>query len=222
MAKNSRPDEGTIVIAARQSSGRGRAGRTWLSPKGGIYLSIILKPDINSYLLSEITTVTSVAVLRTLKGLTGMDIKIKWPNDIIISGKKLGGILAEKTKSYVIVGIGINVNNDVSDIQIPNGYRAISISDVSGRDADIQKITKILIKEFSIIYEQFKITKLKNIIDEYRAHSSVAGQWLKVSMSDCELEGKAVDIGPHGELIIKDSDGKIKRLLVGDVIKTGI
>ena len=106
--------EGTVVIAGSQLKGKGRFDRRWISPPGGIYLSIILKPYISSSKLPILTLLSAVAVVRTIRGLTKLDASVKWPNDIEISGKKVGGILCEAVKNTIIVGIGVNLNDNLS------------------------------------------------------------------------------------------------------------
>lgn len=106
--------EGTVVIAASQLKGKGRLGRRWISPPGGIYLSIILKPYISPSKLPMITLLSAIAVVRTMRGLTKLDALVKWPNDIVIMGKKVGGILCEAANNIIIVGIGINLNTNLS------------------------------------------------------------------------------------------------------------
>ena len=138
--------EGTVVIAASQTKGKGRAGNRWVSPNGGLYISIILKPYVSSSGLPIVTLFSAVAVVRTIRGLTKLNASVKWPNDIIISGRKVGGILCEAAKSFIIVGIGINLNTSLGVFPSALKRQVTSLKFEFGANVDRDKITKILLE----------------------------------------------------------------------------
>ncbi|MFH1709858.1 MAG: biotin--[acetyl-CoA-carboxylase] ligase [bacterium] len=154
--------EGTVVIAASQAKGKGRLDRRWISPYGGIYLSIILKPYVSPSKFPIITLLSAVAVVRTIRGLTKLDTSVKWPNDIVIKGKKIGGILCEAVKNVIIIGIGINLNTNLSIFPSSLKKQATSVKFELGSSLNRDKVIKILLEERSTSFtEIFFITGRK-------------------------------------------------------------
>jgi len=145
--------EGTVILAKSQKKGKGKLGRVWHSDLGGIYLSIILKPRLNLPDLSELTLLSAEAVAQTIKILTNLEAKVKWPNDVLLNGKKVCGILTEVAKKTVIVGIGLNVNNS----HLPE--EATSIKRELGWKVDIAKAVEILLSELERVYQAWYIKR---------------------------------------------------------------
>ncbi|MCX6002395.1 MAG: biotin--[acetyl-CoA-carboxylase] ligase, partial [Chloroflexi bacterium] len=208
--------EGTAVIAGQQRSGRGRMGRSWLSPAGGLATSIILRPSMASvYLLPAIC---SLAVYRTL-GKLGIKAGIKWPNDVLIQGKKACGILIEHSLTagelrYSIVGIGINVNFDtgsypeIADI-------ATSLSAQLGRELSIAEVTLRLYTELEAIYT--RTGEPDRIIDEWSKHMVTIGQMVSADFHGSRIDGRAEGVNRQGNLVVRLSDRSIKEIVAGDV-----
>jgi len=218
--------EGTVVVADSQRKGRGRLGRSWISHKAkGIYMSVMIRPYVNPAKLPFITYFASIAVARSIKGITGLDVKIKWPNDIMIAGKKVGGILTEAVESRaagkaVIVGIGINVNNTISSFPRSIRKTATSLKFEIGHAVDVMKLLKVIIEEFDKLYRSFLHKHFSDIIEEWFVNSQSMGEWVTIKTGKKNIEGLAESIGPSGELNIRTPSGKIKKVYSGDVVSS--
>ncbi len=165
--------EGTLIIAERQSAGKGRLGRKWFSPVGGIWLSIILYPRLSPSYISRITLMTAVAVVRAIKICTQIESQIKWPNDILISEKKVCGILTEMSAeldiiNWVVVGIGINVNIDHQDFPEDIQENTISLKETSGKEISRVKLIQTFLQEFEKYYEILKRREFFSILKEWK------------------------------------------------------
>ena len=208
--------EGTAVIAGEQRSGRGRMGRPWLSPAGGLATSIILRPTLDSvYLLPAIS---SLAVYRTL-GKLGIKAGIKWPNDVLIKGKKVCGILIEHSLTagelrYSIVGIGINVNFDtgnypeIADI-------ATSLSAQLGRELSVAEVALSLYTELEAIY--INIGEPARIIDEWSRNMVTIGRKVSADFHGSRITGTAEGVNRQGNLVVRLSEGSTREIVAGDV-----
>lgn len=216
--------EGTLVIAEHQTGGRGRKGRTWDSPFGmGICASIVLRPQISPLKAAGLTLVTAVSTCRALKLFTGLPVKIKWPNDIRINHKKIGGILTELnvetgSVNHAVVGIGINVNNKI----FPDELKQIATSLVieSGNKTEFNRalILCSILNEFECDYKAFVSGHLEDLLNEWRGYSDTLGSIVQVvGINNSHIEGKAVDIDNDGALLIEKKDGTIIRVISGDV-----
>ena len=215
LAKKAAP-EGTVVIAGEQQSGRGRMGRSWLSPSGGLATSIILRPPLAcAYLLPA---VSSVAVFRTLANL-GIHAGIKWPNDVLIEGKKACGILIEHgltagELSYSIVGIGINVNFDtgsypeIADI-------ATSLSVQLGHEVPVAEVARHLYTELEDIY--IRIGEPSYIIKEWSQHMVTIGRRVSADFYGNRIDGTAEGVNQQGNLVVRLADGSAREIVAGDV-----
>jgi len=214
--------EGTVVVAASQVKGKGRFDRRWISPPGGIYLSIILKPYISSSKLPILTLLSAVAVVRTIRGLTKLDASVKWPNDIEISGKKVGGILCEAVKNTIIVGIGVNLNVNLSLFPSSLKRQVTSVKFELGVVLNGDKVTKILLEEFDKLYRDFLHRKQDEIVSEWSSFCRTLGDKVGVETTEGVISGFAEKVGSRGELLVRGYDGKIKKVFSGDVIKVNL
>ena len=221
LAAQGAPD-GTIVVSEEQVGGRGRLSRAFFSPKyEGIWFSIILRPKFLPQEAPKCTLLAAVAIAKAIREVTGLDIGIKWPNDILYDNKKLVGILTEMNAemdciNYIVIGMGINVN--IPYAQIPDDIKdkATSLSEITGKKISrIQLLNKILYN-----LEQLYITAqqqgFKSILNEWRKYSVTLNQNIKVIAPDETYTGVAVDIDDEGALLV-NRDGKINRVLAGDV-----
>lgn len=216
-----RAPEGTIVTADSQTEGRGRLGRKWQSPpEGGIYLSIILRPDIPLGEIPLITLLAAVAIVRAIRKSTHLEAMIKWPNDILINNKKIAGILTElkaetdKIK-FVIVGLGVNVKTSLKDLPEAAG----SLEGLTDKKITRVEIAGSIISEFDGLYQQFVNREFKTILTEAKNYSITLGSRVKVKTIEEEFEGQAVDIDETGALVIRLDSGFNKAVLAGDVTK---
>ena len=208
--------EGTIVIAEAQTCGRGRLTRQWLSPQGGIYFTIILRPRISPAYAPRINLMTALALATTIRRLFGLEAELKWPNDVLISGKKVCGILAEMDAemdvvNFVNVGIGINVNNSVTRFE----KTATSLKQVLGREISRKEFLSALIAE---IEQRQPLLMKPALIKEWKELSATLNREVRVVSLGEEIIGQAIDIDSTGALILKDRKGSPKTVLAGDCI----
>jgi BirA family biotin operon repressor/biotin-[acetyl-CoA-carboxylase] ligase len=213
--------EGTLVVAETQTAGRGRLGRTWSSPPGlGIYVSVLLRPPLPPTELPQITLSTAVAVVRALTRAVGVTPGIKWPNDLILNGKKLGGILTEmETESdqirYLVVGMGLNVNNP--DFPPELGGRATSLFKEEGRRFSRLTILQAWLEEFETLYRQFLARGFPDILEEWQEHSVTLGKYVAVRQGPRQVEGLAREVAPDGALVLETARGEVVRVTSGEI-----
>lgn len=209
--------EGAVVFAEEQSRGRGRFKRAWESPQGGIYMSIILRPKLEPLMTARITLAVSVAVAEAIRETTNLPARIKWPNDVLINGLKVSGILTEMSAEqdeidFIVVGIGINVNTDPEDL--PEGATALKkeLNSEVSKVALAKKALKLLEERYLKIESDFSA-----IIDEWRNLTATLGKRVKVHTHTEQLEGQALDVDDNGGLILRLDSGFNKHILSGDV-----
>lgn len=216
--------EGTVVLAERQTAGRGRMDRTWHSPPGaGIYLSVILTPRVSPSRLPGITLVAAVAGAESLKESTRVSVDIKWPNDLLLNGRKICGILTElhsreDGSPIVIVGIGINVNTprDMFPEDIANTASSIMIE--TGREASRKDIVSSLLGHFERWYRIYTEGGFAVILDRWKAYSGIIGRRIRVEQEGARTEGTVLDIDISGALIIHDDAGLRHSICSGDIV----
>jgi len=214
--------EGTLVIAEGQTKGRGRMGRVWLSPKyKGIYFSLIIKPKILPQQAPVLTLISAVAICEALKQQLNLETQIKWPNDILLNNRKIGGILTELSAEMdivhaVIVGVGINVNNDKKTLPYP----ASSLKEITGYETNRLSLLQNILRCFEKEYLHFQKQGIEKILDKWRHFSSTLGKRIRLSTSNKKhgLVGEAVDIDRDGGLLIRQDSGLIERVMAGDII----
>jgi BirA family transcriptional regulator, biotin operon repressor / biotin---[acetyl-CoA-carboxylase] ligase len=207
---------GTIVIAESQTGGRGRLSREWLSPEGGIYCTIILRPRIGPTYAPRINLMAAVAVAATIRKLFGVKAQLKWPNDVLIDGKKVSGILAEMGAetdivNFVNVGIGINANNSTARFE----KTATSLKKVLGRQISRREFLSALIVE---IERRQPVLMNAALLKEWKRLSVTLGKEVRVMGLDEEAKGQAIDIDATGALILKATNGSLQTVVAGDCI----
>lgn len=220
-------EHGTLVITEVQNSGRGRRGRQWISPKGsGIWMSLILRPQIEPFAASMLTLVSAMAVAKAVQEVTGQECNIKWPNDIVLNNKKICGILTEMsaevdTVSYVVVGPGINVNTEYFDESIQN--MATSIFVETGIHVKRSKLIELFAKYFEQYYDSFvQAGDLSELVDEYNSLLINVNRQVKISDTKGEFTGEALGIDDKGELLVKKEDGTVCNIIAGEVSVRGL
>lgn len=212
--------EGTVVTAEGQTKGKGRLGRSWISPKSkGIYLSLILKPDIMPNQASQITLMAAIATARAIRNITGLTALIKWPNDILINEKKTCGILTEMNAeldkvNFIILGIGINVNTKKETLP---AY-ATSLKEELNRTVSRINLAKELLREIERQYDLFKTKGFGPVMDECRNLSATLGRRVKIACHNRKIEGQAMDVDSDGALMVRKDNGFIEKILSGDVV----
>ncbi|NFF60812.1 biotin--[acetyl-CoA-carboxylase] ligase [Clostridium botulinum] len=220
--------EGTVVISEEQTGGRGRLGRQWVSPKfKGIWMSMILRPDIEPMEASKITQIVAAAVCSAIKEL-GIDVYIKWPNDIVLNNKKICGILTEMSGeinkiNYIVAGIGINVNIDEEDFPEDIKKIATSIKIQTGLKIQRKELIAKIFNKFEMLYDEF-INKgtIKRSIEICKCNSALLGRKVKIIRKSNEIFAKALTIAEDGELIVEYDDGKVEKIVSGEVSVRGM
>ena len=213
--------EGVLVLAETQTTGRGRLGRFWLSPPSlGIYASLLLRPPLPPTELPQITLSTAVAVVRALTRAAGVTPGIKWPNDLILNGKKLGGILTEmETESdqirYLVVGLGLNINNP--DFPPELAGRATSLLKETGRPFSRLAILQAWLEEFETLYERFLARGFPEILEEWKQHSVTLGKYVAVRQGPRQVEGLAQEIAADGALLVETTRGEVVKVTSGEI-----
>lgn len=209
--------EGTVICAKGQFKGRGRNGRSWLSAEGeGIYMSILFRPDIDFQKVPALTLLCGLSVCEAVRK-NGVDAFIKWPNDIVVNGKKLCGILAEADFSqrlnFVVVGIGINCDN----IEFDEEIKAIATSMCleSGKKTDREKLLSDILSCIDKNYDEFKKFGFKGICEKYKALSAVLGKYVNILGKEA-YTALAVDINEDGSLVV-EKNGERKTVFSGEV-----
>jgi BirA family transcriptional regulator, biotin operon repressor / biotin---[acetyl-CoA-carboxylase] ligase len=212
--------EGTVIIADTQTAGRGRLARSWHTPQGNIALSIVLYPRLSQ--LTEMIMLASLGVVHSIEAVTGIKVGIKWPNDVLINGKKVCGILIESDArtqpdervAYVIIGIGINVNlkpADFSDI----AATATSLSLAAGGKVSRLAVVRSLLVETDRLYA--KLNNGESLFEEWQERLVTLGQMVKVTAIDAVYEGRAESVERDGSLLVRDANGELRRVVAGDV-----
>ena len=215
---------GTILVAGTQTGGRGRMGRSFACAAGmGVYLSVILRPHCRGEELLHLTCAAGLAGCRAVEQVCGVKPQIKWPNDLLLKNKKLGGILTElgfDAKSglvdYAIIGIGINCNHEKNDFPDELQLIATSIKEALGITCAPAKLTAALIEAF------FKMDRLlfdqkEQIMNDYRKNCTTIGQEISVIRADSSCPGKALDIDDNGGLVVRFEDGAMETVNSGEV-----
>jgi len=208
--------EGTIVIAEAQTRGRGRLSREWLSPEGGIYFTLVLRARISPACAPRINLMASVAVADTIRKLFGLKAELKWPNDVLIGGRKVCGILAEMDAemdvvNFVNVGIGINANTSIPQFE----KTATSLKDTLGREVPRKEFLRALLAE---IERRQALLMEADLLEEWKKLSVTLNKNVRIVSLGEEVTGQATDIDATGALVVRSKDGSLRTVLVGDCI----
>ncbi|KLU55360.1 biotin--[acetyl-CoA-carboxylase] ligase [Paenibacillus sp. BGI2013] len=215
--------EGAVVIAEEQTGGRGRFGRQWFSPPGkGIWMSVLLRPDLPLQHTPQLTLLTGVAVCRAVRACSGADAGIKWPNDVLIDGRKVCGILLESTVEdhevrYCIAGIGVDVNFDPEDYPEDLTTIATSLKMETGQSVDRTKLTAAILTELEQLYFLYQKEGFGVISALWEALSVSMNREITVTNPHGVIEGKAIGLDPSGALIVEKHDGEHTLIISGEI-----
>ncbi len=214
--------DGAIILSEEQLDGRGRRGKNWSSPRGtGIWMSLVLKPNIPPTEGVKATQIAAAAVCKAIRELTGLDALIKWPNDIVINGKKVCGILTEMAGQlneidYIIVGIGINVNMDTFPEELKEIATSLLIE--VGHKIDRKDLVVSILKNFEVLYSSYikdlNLTETLTIVKDY---SALIGKEIRIIQGTLEKRARAIDIDNEGFLIVELEDGSRELIFSGEV-----
>jgi BirA family biotin operon repressor/biotin-[acetyl-CoA-carboxylase] ligase len=214
--------EGTVIIAETQTGGRGRMDREWFSPNGGLWFSIILKPKAKAKEVSKITLTVGLAIAKALKRQFNLNVELKWPNDVLINGKKVCGILLESVTygeavKIVVVGVGLNAN--ISLAKFPRYIRdsLTSLKEEMKKDVALEPLLCEVLYHIECEYAFFLKGEFKRILSEWKALASLIGKEVEVTDFSGNFRGLAEDVDAEGSLIVRLSNGSVKRVSVGNV-----
>ncbi len=208
--------ERTLVVSETQEAGRGRLNRVWSSPRGGLWFSFIMRPRGSPSNAPMLNFVASNAIAKALKSLYGISVAMKWPNDIFFGNNKLVGVSFMVSSDidlihYLVVGIGINVNNDP-----PEGVPADSLKHILGQSVDRNELLATILNNFEEEYSLFEQNKFEDIMSYSRSISNTIGRFVRVSIFGKERTGYVEDISDTGSLLL-NVEGIIEEILAGDV-----
>lgn len=227
LSAESGASHGTLVVSDCQLTGKGRRGRDWSSPRGvGIWMSLIMRPDLHPSSASMLTLVAAMAVADGIEKTAGIPTGIKWPNDIVSSGKKICGILTEMSTeleciNYVVTGIGINANTEEFPEEICKVASSIYLE--AGKRVRRSSLIGAIMQAFEVYYEKFmKTCDMSGLIDDYNARLANKDKKVKVLKPDGDYTGTALGIDKEGELLVETEDGQIHRVISGEVSVRGI
>jgi BirA family biotin operon repressor/biotin-[acetyl-CoA-carboxylase] ligase len=215
--------EGTLVIAEEQTAGRGRQGRIWHSPPGvGLWASLVLRPHMSPNRIFQLAICGALAVAETVSETTHLPVRVKWPNDVLVEGKKLSGVLTETQAEldsvrFVVLGLGINVNQRSEDFPEHLRSRATSIRVELGRSISRIDLLRSILLKFEEMYGLFQEHGLGPFLNRWRQLSWTLGRRVAVHVGESIFSGLAVDIDETGALLLEEASGKRRRLMAGDV-----
>lgn len=220
--------DGTVIVSEEQTLGRGRLERNWVSPKHkGIWTSIILRPSLEPIMAGRLTQIAAAALHLAIKKQNIIS-QIKWPNDIVVNGKKVAGVLIElncelSEIKYVVVGVGINVNLDKEDFFSELQHKATSLKIESGQSINRKQLLGDFLNYFEELYDEFIETEnMPTTLQLCKDNSAVLGKEIRIINREKEENGVALDIAPDGNLVVKYNDGKIKKVFSGEVSVRGL
>ena len=213
---------GTLVVADEQTAGRGRRGRGWISPAGdGIFMTLIVRPNVHPSQVAKLSLLTALAVAEAISAETGLDARIKWPNDIVISGRKVCGLLLEMTADEqcvydVVAGVGVNVHQKAFDEEI--AHTASSLDLLGGKVYSRPALVRAFLRAFERMMEMDDAEMMR----AYCARSATIGSRVQVIALDGTYTGTAEGITDSGSLLVRDEAGVLREVLAADVSVRGI
>jgi BirA family biotin operon repressor/biotin-[acetyl-CoA-carboxylase] ligase len=215
--------EGAVVFAESQTHGRGRLGRQWASPaRKGLWFSVLLRPDLRPQLATQLTVASAVALRNAIEARTSLRAEIKWPNDILVSGRKVAGILIELSAEldrikYVLVGIGVDVNLDVTDFPAGIRAQATSLKIELGSSVPRAELAAAILQELDREYRRVLEGDFGALATEWERHCTTIGQQVVIRLGNRRVCGRAEALGEDGALLLRTDHGHLERIIGGDV-----
>ena len=215
--------EGVVVFAESQTRGRGRLGRKWVSPAHkGLWFSVLLTPNLAPQEITQITVASATALRRAIQSQTGLRAEIKWPNDILLNGKKVAGILTElhaelDRVQYVILGIGIDVNLTTADFPADVRKIATSLKLELGNAVSRADLAVAVLRELDVDYGRVVSQKFTTLADEWEKHCSTLGREVTIRLGARQVRGRAESLAEDGALLLRTDHGHLERIIGGDV-----
>ncbi len=215
--------EGVVVFAESQSKGRGRLGRKWVSPlRKGLWFSVLLRPDLRPQEAIQLMIAGATALARAIRDETGLSPEIKWPNDILINGRKVAGLLTELSAeldhvNYIILGIGVDVNLNASDFSSELRKLATSLKIEKGHSIDRASLAAAALRELDADYARITTGHFEAVSDEWEELCSTLGRNIGIRIGDRVLQGRAESLDSDGALLLRTQHGRLERIIGGDV-----
>jgi BirA family transcriptional regulator, biotin operon repressor / biotin---[acetyl-CoA-carboxylase] ligase len=215
--------EGAVVFAESQTKGRGRLGRKWMSPTHkGLWFSILLRPKLRPQESTQLTVASATALRRAIKTVTGLSAEIKWPNDLLIGGKKVVGILTEMSAEvdrvrHVILGIGVDVNQNAVEFPVELRKIATSLKIEAGKEISRAELATEIVRELDFDYARICGGRFPAVADEWEAGCATIGKNVSVQMGARQIRGRAEALDDDGALLVRTEHGRLERVIGGDV-----
>jgi len=215
--------EGVVVFAESQTSGRGRLGRKWLSPAGrGLWFSCLLRPELRPQEATQLTVASAIALHRAVHQATGLTAEIKWPNDLLLGGRKVAGILTEMNAeldriNYIVLGIGIDVNQNQAEFPPELRRTATSLKAQLGRPISRAELAVAVLGQMDAVYGRVKAGDFSRLANEWEAHCTTLGAEVTILAGVREIHGRAESLGEDGALLVRTEHGHLERVVGGDV-----
>jgi BirA family biotin operon repressor/biotin-[acetyl-CoA-carboxylase] ligase len=215
--------EGVVVFAESQTKGRGRLGRKWISPaRKGLWFSVLLRPDLRPQAATQLTVAAATALVRAIGEQTGIAPEIKWPNDILIKGRKVAGVLTELSAEldhikHLILGIGVDVNLNASEFPADLRKQATSLKTETGRALQRSDLAAAILRELDRDYERIRQHRFECIADEWEQQCATLGRRVSIQIGARVLHGQAESLDDDGALLLRTEHGRLERVIGGDV-----
>lgn len=215
--------EGAVVFAESQTQGRGRLGRKWISPAGkGLWFSVLLRPDLRPQAARQLTVVAATALARAIRSQTNLAPEIKWPNDILIRGKKVAGILTELSAEldhvkYIILGIGVDVNLNAGEFPSDLRKIATSLKVEAGHTIIRAQLAAAILDELDFDYARICSGEFEKVADEWEERCTTLGHNVVIRVGDRVIQGRAESLDSDGALLVRTQHGQLERIIGGDV-----
>ena len=216
-------EEGTVAIAETQTAGHGRLGREWFSPRGGLWFSVIFRPEMSPSEAIGLVFVAGLAVAEVLREKYDLKVETKWPNDVLVNGKKVCGILAEmntkgRAVKFVVLGFGVNANFLVEKV-FPRSLKevATSLEKELGQKVRLEDLFKGLLERLGSRYDECAERGLAFLLADWKKYAGFLGRRVEVRIGNERLSGVALDVDAKGALVLRLEDGATKHVLAGDV-----
>jgi BirA family biotin operon repressor/biotin-[acetyl-CoA-carboxylase] ligase len=215
--------EGIVVFAESQTSGRGRLGRRWISPaRKGLWFSILLRPKLRPQEATRLTVASATALRRAIQVQTGLTPGIKWPNDIMVGGKKVAGILTELSAEldrikHVVVGVGVDVNLNLGDLPAELRRSTTSLKLESDKAVSRPELAAVILRELDRDYARVVSDDFAEVADEWEQHCATLGRQVVIRLGEREVRGRAESLGDDGALVVRSEHGHLEHIVGGDI-----
>ena len=214
--------EGTVLISEIQTNARGRLGKKWEAPEGGVWMSLILRPQVPPARIGLITLATGVAIAKSIRSL-GVDARIKWPNDVLIHGKKISGVLTEVNATFneidwIVVGIGIDSNLKLEAFSEDIRIGTTTLTEELPSKVDANELIAVFLNEFEKVYQLYKDGEIETILKDWRDLADTIGKYVNITQTGGKItQGYVVGINNEGSLIIERQDGTLEKIVSGEL-----